>query len=206
MLLRCQVCKDAYMELLSVALSAALVSVSRGVLKRLTVPSQNYLIPDRSVLLVLCPCFKISCYISLPGFSSSHLYPSFSYSKTLTCSLRELQNGSREGKIAAVLPWLQYSTLQLLSIISQSSIDWKGHPKVIRFKPKLKAGLRSHYSESCLIEFLLSPVVDISQPFWITCSSIHLCFCCKSLPLHFRLNIHLPRSFVQATLPIFSFN
>lgn len=103
-----QACKAAFTVSSSVVLSAALVSVARGVLNRLTIPSQVYLVPDKnrnSILFLLCPFFKIPCYISLCNFFSNYLFPFFSFNKKLTLlSLRELENGSRGGKIPSPLP------------------------------------------------------------------------------------------------------
>ena len=91
-----QVCKAAFTDTRSIALSAALVSVARGFLNRLTTPSQISLVPDRCIQLLLCPYFKNSCYISLCNFFRNYLFPFFSLNKKLTLlSLRELENGGR---------------------------------------------------------------------------------------------------------------
>lgn len=60
------------------------------------------------------------CVVFLHAISSAiTFFTLFSFNKKLTgLSLRELENGSRGGKLSSPLSWLQCSTLQLLSIIS----------------------------------------------------------------------------------------
>lgn len=130
-----QVCELAFrISYLSgyIVLSTALVSVARGFLNWCAMASQIYMVPDRSILLLLCTQFKMSYYISLCNFLSNCLFPFFSFNKKQSrLTLRELKNGRRGGKFSSPLSWLQRSTLQLLSIISWSDVDWKGHLKFI---------------------------------------------------------------------------
>lgn len=119
MLFCLQVCELAFRDVLSIDLSTALVSVARGFLNWCAMASQIYVVPDRSVLLLLCAHFKFSCCISLCHFYSNYLFSFFSSSKKLSSlTLRELENGRRGGNLSSPLSWLQCSTLQVLSIIS----------------------------------------------------------------------------------------
>lgn len=114
-----QVCELAFRDVLSIVLSTALVSVSRGFLSWCAMTSQICMVPDGSILLLFCTHFKISCCISLCNFFSNYLFPVFSFNKKLSrLTLRELENGSRGGKLSSPLSWLQCSTLHLLSIVS----------------------------------------------------------------------------------------